>query len=207
MNIRNTYDKELEKMIEYNEYLLNPFNQIPKSSYLDYNYPNRLPVFLNRLKGFERVVAEYHENNRKKIVSLEEMECLSLMKFIFPDIYKIVSKDKSKQDYEEIDWYVPSLNLHIEHKGRKRGFFDGMTIDRPKYDSLMKEENPYFLNSTPIGIFIWNLRLLGELEWILTDKSPKSNTGRKRFEKETNYISYLPLEKSNDLTYLLLNYT
>ena len=38
INIRDTYDKELERMIERNEYLLNPYEQPFKPSYLDYNY-------------------------------------------------------------------------------------------------------------------------------------------------------------------------
>ena len=203
MNIRNAYDQELERVIEHNEYLFNPYEQIPKPSYLDYNYPGMRPVVLDRLTGFERVLAEYHLNNRKKIKSLNEEDTMNLLKFIFPDIYKI----KEKPPYDPIDFHVPASNFYIEHKERFGVFFeDGMTLDKPKYDDLMEQEHPYFLNSTPIGIFIWNLRLLGELEWVITDKSPKGNRGLKRNYTETNPITYLSYDKCNDLTYLLLQY-
>ena len=207
MNIRNAYDKELERIIEQNEY---QYEQISKPSYLDYNSKYMVPVLPNRLTGFKRTIAEYHNNSRRKIKCVSEEKCMELLKNIFPDIYKI----EVNPPYDRIDFHVPSSNLYIEHKTRgekdSRCFYEedgGMTLDKPKYDDLMKEENPYFLNSTPIGLFIWNLRLLGELEWVLTDKSPRGNTGHKRHQTETNYITYLPYEKCNDLTYLLLQYT
>lgn len=204
INTRYQYDQELERIIERNEYLFNPDEELFKPSYLDYNYPGMKPVILDRLSGFERVMAEYHLNNRKKIKALNEEDTMNLLKFIFPDIYKI----EVKPPYDRIDFHVPASNLYIEHKKRNGMFFDGgMTLDKPKYDDLMKEDNPYFLNSTPIGIFIWNVRLLGELEWVITDKSPRGNTGIKRNQTETNPITYLPYEKCNDLTYLLLRYS
>ena len=209
MNIRNAYDQELERIIEDNEYQLNPYEQPFKPSYLDYNSKYMKPVLLDRLSGIDRVMAEYHQNNRKKIKSLNEEDTKNLLKCIFPDIYKI----EVVPPYDRIDFHVPVSNLFIEHKRRgeedKRCFYEedgGMTLDKPKYDDLMKEENPYFLNSTPIGIFVWNLRLLGELEWVITDKSPKGNRGLKRNYTETNPITYLSYEKCNDLTYLLLQY-
>jgi hypothetical protein len=209
MNIRNAYDQELERIIERNEYLLNPYEEPFKPSYLDYNSKYMKPVLLDRLTGVDRVMAEYHRNNRMKITSLNEKDCMELLKNIFPDIYKI----EVIPPYDRIDFHVPSSNLFIEHKRRgeedSRCYYEedgGMTMDKPKYDDLMKEENPYFLNSTPIGIFVWNLRLLGELEWVKTDKSPRGNRGYKRHQTETNEITYLSYEKCNDLTYLLLQY-
>jgi len=185
INIRNAYDQELERIIQQNE-----FQEVVKPSYLDYNYPDMKPFNLNNI------------HDRRKIKALNEEDTMNLLKFIFPDIYKI----EVVPPYDRIDFHVPSFNLYIEHKKRTGMFFEGMTLDKPKYNDLMKEENPYFLNSTPIGIFVWNLRLLGELEWVITDKSPKGNRGYKRNYTETNPITYLSYEKCNDLTYLLLQY-
>ena len=149
INVRNAYDQQLERIIEHNEYLFNPEEQVPKPSYLDYNYQGMKPVMLDKLTGFDRVLQEYHLNNRKKIKSLNEESTMNLLKFIFPDIYKI----EVKPPYDPIDFHVPASNLFIEHKERFGVFYeDGMTLDKPKYDELMKEEHPYFLNSTPLGI-------------------------------------------------------
>jgi len=210
MNIRNAYDKELERIIEHNEYLLNPHEQPFKPSYLDYNYYGMKALLPDRLNGYERTIAQYHQNERRKIRRVDEDRCMELLKYIFPDIYKIKTND---DDYDEIDYHVPSFNFHIEHKerGKEKGriYYEedgGITFDKPKYDRLMQEEHPYLINSTGIGLFIWNLKLLGELKWVLTHESPRGNTGDKRNQTETNYITYLSYEKCNDLTYLLLQY-
>jgi hypothetical protein len=212
INTRHAYDKELERMIERNEYQLNPYEQPFKPSFLDYNYYNRKPVILDRLTGYERTIAEYHLHNRKKIKRLEEDECMELLKYIFPDIYKI--KTDVDNDFDKIDYHVPSYNLYIEHKERgkvnKGCFFDedgGMSIDRAKYNVLMEQENGYFLNSTSLGIFMWNVKLLGELEWISQGNTPVTSTFEHGIGKTENCdITYLPYEKCNDLTYLLLQY-
>jgi hypothetical protein len=209
INTRHAYDKKLEEIIEHNEYLFNPYEQPFKPSYLDYNWKNMIPVFPERLNGFERVLAEYHKNDRKKITSLNEEDCMNLLKFIFPDIYKI--KTDEITDYDSIDYHVPSHNLYIDHKERERYFHQedgGMTLDKPKYLELMKEDNGYILNSTDIGLFIWNVKLLGDVEWIYQENTPVST----RFERgkgrtEPCEITYLPYDKCNDLTYLLLQYT
>lgn len=208
MNIRNAYDKELERIIEHNEYLLNPYEQPFKPSYLDYNSKNMKPVILDTLTGYERTIAEYHLHNRKKIKALNEEDTMNLLKNIFPDIYKI--KTDVLTDYDRIDYHVPSSNLFIDHKERSRPFYKedgGMTLDRNKYEELIKEENGYILNSTPIGLFIWNLKLLDEIEWISQDKSPISTRFKKGKDKTKECdITYLTYDKCNDLTYLLLQY-
>lgn len=203
MNIRNKYDQKLERIIEEYESQLSPHQLPTKHSYLDFNYPGMRPILPQFLTGFNRVIAQYQQDTRRKIKALDEEECLQLLQQrAFPDIHKIKTME---EDYDRIDWYVPSHNIHIEHKKRNRPYFDqGLTIDRGKYDILMQEENPYYINSSSIGLFIWNLKLIGECEWEYTDKSPKSNSGPRATQLESNYITYLPYEKCNDLTYLLL---
>jgi len=213
MNIRNAYDQKLEQILDFIDYqnsydMEDYFNKtLMKPSYLDYNFKNKLPKTKFN-SDYEKVMYEYHLQQRKKIVHLEELECLELLKEkLFPNIYKI--KTDMVDDYDRIDFHEPDFNLFIDHKGRSRQFHEedgGMTLDRPKYEELMKEENGYILNSTPIGIFIWNVKLLGDIEWIKQDKTPTSTRFNKPFSPETEEceITYLTYEKCNDLTYLLL---
>lgn len=208
MNIRNAYDQELERIIERNEYLLNPYEEPFKPSYLDYNSKNMKPVLLDRLKGWDKTIGEYLQKERKKIKSLNEENCMNLLKFIFPDIYKIKSDEET--DYDRIDYHIPSCNLYIDHKERSRPFYQedgGMTLDKDKYDILMREDNGYILNSTPVGIFVWNVKLLGDVEWIKQDKTPVSTRFKRGIGRTQECeITYLPYDKCNDLTYLLLQY-
>jgi hypothetical protein len=168
-----------------------------------------VPVFTDRLTGYKRTLAEHHKNNRMKITRLNEEDCMKLLKFIFPDIYKI--KTHATEDWDRIDYHVPSHNLFIDHKKRNKFYFQedgGMTLDRPKYEELMKEDNGYILNSTNIGIFMWNVKLLGDIDWIYQENTPITTEGTKMVgETEPCEITYLDYNKCNDLTYLLLQYT
>ena len=161
-----------------------------------------VPAVLNKL-------SESHLQNRKKIKHLNEEDCMKLLKFIFPDIYKI--KTQEENDYDRIDYHVPSHNLFIDHKERERPFYQedgGMTLDKNKYDVLIKEDNGYILNSTPLGLFMWNVKLLVDIEWINQDKSPVSTKFKRGIGRtKPCEIAYLPYDKCNDLTYLLLQYT
>ena len=202
MNIRNTYDQKLEKIIDNYKYQHKP-------SYLDFNSKNRVPVLVSRLSGFEKVVAQYDQHIRSKIKALNEEDCMELLKNVFPDIYKI--KTHPTEDYDRIDYHVPNHNLFIDHKKRNKFYYQedgGMTLDRPKYEELMKEDNGYILNSTKIGLFMWNVKLLTDIEWIYQENTPVTTEGTKRIgETEPCEITYLDYNKCNDLTYLLLQYT
>jgi hypothetical protein len=205
---RDCFDKQFEEVIRRNEYILNPNEEPFKPSYLEYNRKNMRPILPQWLSGEERIAAERLNEYRKKITCVSEARCLEILRKVFPDIYKIQTTYK---DVDPIDFHVPSVNFYIEHKERGgeegRCFFEedgGMTIDRKKYDSLMKEDHPYFLNSTNIGLFVWNLRLIGELKWRTSEYSPLTNSGPRKGEFETNDLAYLPYSKCNDLTYLLL---
>ena len=209
MNIRHSYDQKLEKIIEDCEYQLNPFDEPFKPSYLDFNSKNMKPVFPDKLSGFKKLVSQHNQYTRGKIKALNEEECMELLKNIFPTIYKI--KTHPTDDWDRIDYHVPSHNLFIDHKKRNRAYYQedgGMTLDKPKYEELMKEDNGYILNSTPIGLFIWNVKLLGDIEWIYQENTPFTTEGTKRLgETEPCEITYLNYNKCNDLTYLLLQYT
>ena len=125
MNIRNAYDQKLESIIDRNEYILNPDEQPFKPSYLDYNYPGMRPLFPDRLSGFEKVIAQYNQQIKKKIKPLNEEECMNLLKFVFPSIYKI----QINPPYDTIDFHVPVDNLYIEHKKREGMFFGYLSLE------------------------------------------------------------------------------
>ena len=68
---------------------------------------------------------------------------------------------KARKQLSKWDCYSPFQKHRIELKCRKK-HYDNLIIEKIKYDALIKKCNdnldiPIYINSTPKGIFIWNL--------------------------------------------------
>ena len=97
------------------------------------------------------------------------------------------------------DCYSPKYKARIELKCRKKHYLAGMLIQRDKWESLTKkaaEHNdiPLYINSTPEGIFSWQLDVIDEPEWFVK-KMPKTTEFRNKsfIDKE---VGLLPLEQA-----------
>jgi hypothetical protein len=69
---------------------------------------------------------------------------------------------KSEHDYEYIDATSYGYRLSIELKCRHT-HYDELILEKDKYESLMQQANalgftPFYINSTPQGIYAFNLR-------------------------------------------------
>jgi hypothetical protein len=106
----------------------------------------------------------------------------------FPDL------ERSTGRYDKWDCYSPSTKTRIELKCRKK-HYPNLILEKIKYVDMVKryvekDEKPVYINSTPNGIFAFDLRNI-KPNWI-TDK---------RLPHETNFERITPIEK----TYTLLN--
>ncbi len=106
----------------------------------------------------------------------------------YPDLVKAKSK------MSRWDCYSPETKNRIELKCRTR-HFDTLLIEKKKYDAMMAKyhENgdlPIYINSTPEGIWEFNLSLL-ELQWEVNYRNPATTTfyNRSRVAKEVAYIN------------------
>ena len=88
-----------------------------------------------------------------------QMNEASLMEYLrenhYPDLVASVNP------VSRWDCYSPSFNHRIELKCRNK-HYDELMIERKKYDAIMKIvrdslEVPVYINSTPEGIYRWNL--------------------------------------------------
>ena len=70
-----------------------------------------------------------------------------------PDLYDNNLDDK----FAPIDWYSPSTGWWIEYKQRHKHFV-GLTLERKKYNHLIRKEKSFYLNSTPEGIYFWSIQ-------------------------------------------------
>jgi len=106
----------------------------------------------------------------------------------FPDL------ERSTGRYDKWDCFSPSTKTRIELKCRRR-HYPNLILEKIKYVDMVKryveeDEKPVYINSTPNGIFAFDLRNI-KPNWI-TDK---------RLPHETHFERITPIEK----TYTLLN--
>ena len=85
--------------------------------------------------------------------------------------------EKSEHAYENIDATSNGYRLTLELKCRHT-HYDELILEKDKYDSLMDRANhlgftPFYINSTPNGIYAFNLRKI-TVTW--TTKRLPSNT-------------------------------
>lgn len=76
--------------------------------------------------------------------------------------------EKSEHEYEYIDATSSGYRLTIELKCRHT-HYDELILEKDKYESLMARANhlgftPFYINSTPNGIYAFNLRKI-KVNW------------------------------------------
>ena len=117
---------------------------------------------------------------------------------IYPDLVK------SKNQMSRWDCYSPSTRHRIELKCRKL-HYDTLLLEKKKYDAMIEECNkhldvPIYINSTPKGIFSFNLLEINPI-FEINYKNPAttqfSNTNK--IAKEVTYLNTNQSIKLNKL--------
>ena len=85
-----------------------------------------------------------------------EKELFMIMKTIIPDL-------EQTDQFSYYDCYSKYHKAHIELKCRKT-HYDDLVIEKIKYDKL-KKVNSWYINSTPIGIFSFDIQKIAEPKW------------------------------------------
>jgi hypothetical protein len=111
---------------------------------------------------------------------------------VYPDLVK------AKRQMSRWDCYSPSTGHRLELKCR-RAHYDTLLIEKKKYDSMKKEcekhlDTPMYFNSTPKGIYSFNLNLI-DPKWEVNSKNPATTYWSKK-EKIEKEVAYLEISKS-----------
>lgn len=111
----------------------------------------------------------------------------------------------AKKKLSKWDCYSPKYKARIELKCRKKHYLAGMLIQKDKWESLTKKaaehnDAPLYINSTPEGIFSWQLDIIDEPKWFVK-KMPKTTEFQNRtfIDKE---VGLLPLEQAVQIAVL-----
>lgn len=106
----------------------------------------------------------------------------------------LVDLEPSEHQYSKYDCFSLSKKIDLELKCRQK-HYDDLLIEKDKYDSLLARASeygtkPYYVNSTPEGVFVFNLSKIPSPEWgvrLMPKTSHFSN--REKVEKVVGYLS------------------
>jgi hypothetical protein len=95
----------------------------------------------------------------------------------------------------------------------RRVHFDLMFIEQIKWEKLKssKYKRAFYVNSTPEGFFIWNIKEINEgdiyWDWVLMNRETETESGEiiEHPQKEKKYVGHLPIIKATNLTEKLIN--
>lgn len=125
--------------------------------------------------------------------TMNEQQLFDLIKSVIPDL-------KSTDQYSYRDAYSPKYDLTIELKCRQK-HYDFLLIEKIKYDKLIKHNRVRYINSTPIGIFSFDLKKIQEPTWY-EYVLPKETEFYNR-NKIPKIVGMLTISQAEDLTHLL----
>ena len=118
---------------------------------------------------------------------------------LFELIKKIVPDLKKRHPLSYRDAYSPEYDLTIEFKSR-RTHYDFILIEKFKWDKLNEYPRVRYINSTPIGIYSFNLKKIEEPEW-MEHLMPKQ-TDFEDTMKVQKLVGFLPISLAINITFL-----
>ena len=125
----------------------------------------------------------------------EELLFAFLREGLYPDL------EKAPGIYDAFDCHSQKAGHFIELKCRQT-HYSTLLIEQMKYRKLMekayhRELLPFYINSTPLGIYSFDLTEIDEPQWH-THQMP-ATTEFSRSNKVSKLVGYLPIEEAVQL--------
>ena len=120
---------------------------------------------------------------------------------LFKFLKRMITDLERTSQYSYRDAYSKRFNLTLELKCRRTHYQD-ILIEKIKWNKLIKHKNIRYVNSTPKGIFSFDLRELQEPIWY--DHKMPLHTDFENNDFVLKKVGYLPIEDAKDITFLLL---
>jgi len=136
----------------------------------------------------------------------EKVVFFLVKKMLFPDL------EKTSDKFSYYDAFTLKWLAQIEIKCR-RIHCEFMFIQEDKWDKLKNSgyKRAYYLNSTPEGFYIWNIKEINKedifWDWVLMNKETETESGEiiEHPEKELKFVGHLPIKDATNLTEKLIN--
>jgi hypothetical protein len=124
---------------------------------------------------------------------MNEEILFNLIKSVIPDLQKT-------DQFSYRDGYSPKYDLTIELKCRHK-HYNTLLIEKIKWDKLIKCNKVYYINSTPIGIFLFDLHKVKEPEFY--SREMPHTTEFEDTKKIPKLVGMLFIEDAEDISHLL----
>lgn len=115
----------------------------------------------------------------------------------------VIDLQKSEKQYSRFDCYSLKYKMDIELKCRNK-HYDELLIEKDKYDALVRRgqefgTTPMYINSTPEGIYVFNLKKIPEPKWEEKGGLPTTShfTDRRKIVK---VVGFLPTYLANKIS-------
>lgn len=131
------------------------------------------------------------------LASLNEEALFNLIK------EKLIPDLEHTDEFHYSDCTSEERNLIIELKCR-RTHYEELMIEQSKYIKLLTSDywEVRYINSTPLGIYSFDLRAIEEPEWFM--KNCKKTTDFENNEYIPKMVGMLSIHESKDITNILL---
>ena len=124
---------------------------------------------------------------------MTEQILFNILKTKIPDLQKT-------DQFSYRDAYSPKFKMTFELKCRQK-HYDTLLIEKIKWDKLIKHNPVRYINSTPIGIFSFDLQSIPEPMWMEWEM-PKT-TEFDITQKVPKLVGFLFIQQAQDLSHLL----
>jgi hypothetical protein len=138
-------------------------------------------------------------NREKYLSNMNEQELFKLMSTRYTGLIDLNEEDP----HSLIDWHYPESDIWMEAKCRDDHHNGFLFIQQDKYKVLMEKKNCWYVNSTPNGIYIFDLKDIEEPVWREQSmlKSTYYNNGSTDVIKKL--VGDLPTSKAIQIDHLL----
>lgn len=135
-------------------------------------------------------------NQWRILETMDEKKLFQYVKNYFTDIVDL----NIENELAPIDWYIPSIFTYVEAKCRYKSL-PTYFIQKDKFDELIKVENSWYLNSTPNGVYYWNIQNLDPV-WYERYMTNTQQFGEQKFVKKL--VADLEIKKAIQIDHLIL---
>lgn len=121
-------------------------------------------------------------------------------KKLFDIIKKYIPDLTETDEYNFSDAYSIGRNARYEFKCR-RTHYDNLLIEKIKWDKLIKCDNVKYINSTPNGVYAFDLKVIKEPHW--EEREMPRTTEFDNKEKSIKLVGYINISEGKDITLLI----
>lgn len=134
-------------------------------------------------------------NKTEYLTKLKESDLFDLLKKLIPDLEKT-------DQFNSVDAFSLNRQKFYEFKCRRTDYVD-LLIEKIKFDSLKTKGKVYYINSTPKGIYSFNILKIQEPIWLV--KLMPKTTDFERNDKVDKVVGYLNIYRDGkEITDLLI---